>query len=89
MRRTWEIAKLNRQSMTTAESISAGATSENNRLAARLASLVCPAYSAPPSHRLLNYASGCAVQGLALRVTRLYCRGHDAVANRSFCNARV
>jgi hypothetical protein len=45
--------------------------------------------SALPSHRLLNYASGCAVQGLALRVTRRFFRGHDAAAHPSFSHAHV
>jgi hypothetical protein len=59
----------------------------NNRLAARLASLVCPTYSAPPSHRLR--CKRVRRQGLALRVTRRHCRGHDAEANPSFCHAHV
>jgi hypothetical protein len=56
-------------------------------IAARLASLVCPTYSAPPSHRLR--CKRVRRQGLTLRVTLRFFRGHDAEANASFCHARV
>jgi hypothetical protein len=62
-------------------------TTGNNRLRARLASLVCPTYSAPSSHRLP--CKRMRRQSLALRVTRRLFRSHDAEANASFCHARV
>jgi hypothetical protein len=43
--------------------------------------------SAPPSHRLR--CKRMRRQGLALRVTRRHCLGHDASPNPSFCHARV
>jgi hypothetical protein len=63
-------------------------TSANNRLRARLASLVCLTYSAPPSHRL-QQRKRMRHRGLTLRVTRRRCRSHDASPNHSFCHARV
>jgi hypothetical protein len=89
-----EVSRVHRESprattRQTADGVGADATSENNRLAARLASLVCPTYFGPAVTPLADYASGCAVQGLALRVTRRHCRSNDALANCSFCHARV
>jgi hypothetical protein len=66
----------------------ASCTNAEQCIAARLASLVCPTYSAPPTHRL-QHRKRVRRQGLTLRVTRRFFRGHDAEANANFCHARV
>jgi hypothetical protein len=65
------------------------ATTPNNPLAARLASLVCPTYIGPSVTPLAEQRKRMRRQGLTLRVTRRCFRGHDAVANASFCHALV
>jgi hypothetical protein len=58
-------------------------------VAARLASLVCPTYFGPSVTPLAEPRKRVRRQGLALRVTRLFCRGRDASPNASFCHAHV